>query len=67
MAAVFETDADKIPDNASPNNIENWDSLRLINLVAALEEDFEIEFKEEEIAEMLNLELITLLVSEKLK
>lgn len=67
MAAVFETDAGKIPDDASPNTFENWDSLRLINLVTALEEEFEIEFEEEEIGEMLNLELITLMVSEKLK
>ena len=67
MAAVFETDISNITDDASPDTIENWDSLRLINLVTALEEEFEIEFAEEEIIEMLNFKLITLLVSEKIK
>ena len=66
MAAVFETDISNITDDASPDTIDNWDSLRLINLVAALEEEFDIEFEEEEIVEMLNFKLIALLVSEKL-
>jgi len=67
MAAVFETDISNITDDASPDTIDNWDSLRLINLVAALEEEFEIEFEEEEIVEMFNFKLISILVSEKLK
>lgn len=67
MAAVFETDISNITQDASPDTIDNWDSLRLINLVAALEEEFNIEFDEEDIAEMLNFKLIYLLVSDKLK
>ena len=67
MAAVFETELNNITDDASPDTIENWDSLRLINLVAALEDEFEVEFEEEEIVEMLNFKLISLLVSDKLK
>lgn len=67
MSAVFETDISNITDDASPDTIDNWDSLRLINLVAALEEEFDIEFEEEEIVEMLNFKLISILVSEKLQ
>lgn len=67
MSAVFETDISNITDEASPDTIDNWDSLRLINLVAALEEEFDIEFEEEEIVEMLNFKLISILVSEKLQ
>lgn len=66
MSVVFETDIQNITDEASPDTIENWDSLRLINLVAALEDEFDIEFEEEEIVEMLNFKLISILVSEKL-
>ena len=67
MAAVFETEIENITDDASSDTIDNWDSLRLINLVAAIEEEFDIEFEEEEIIEMLNFKLISLLVAEKLK
>lgn len=67
MAAVFETHINTISDDASPDTIDNWDSLRLINLVTALEEEFNIEFEEEEIVEMLNFKLIALLITEKLK
>lgn len=67
MTAVFETEIENISDDASPDTINNWDSLRLINLVAAIEEEFDIEFEEEEIIEMLNFKLICLLVAEKLK
>ncbi|NOZ34226.1 MAG: acyl carrier protein [Chlorobi bacterium] len=67
MAAVFETEISNITDDASPDTIENWDSLRLINLVAALEDEFNIEFEEEEIVEMLNFKLVALLVAEKIK
>ncbi len=67
MAAVFETDINAISDDASPDTIDNWDSLRLINLVTALEEEFNIEFEDEEIVEMLNFKLIALLLAEKLK
>ena len=43
---------DDINENSSSENIENWDSLKQINLVLALEEEFHIEFKDDEIMDM---------------
>ena len=54
MSAVFEIPVNKIKGNASPDTIESWDSLKHMNLVVALEEEFEIEFINDEINEMMN-------------
>ena len=58
MSAVFEIPVNKIKGNASPDTIESWDSLKHMNLVIALEEEFEIEFINDEINEMMNFALI---------
>jgi len=58
MSAVLNVSADQIDTNTSPDNIETWDSLRHMNLIVALEEEFEIEFNDEDIVEMLNYVLI---------
>jgi acyl carrier protein len=58
MAAIFKVDVSKIDDNASPDTLENWDSLGHMNLIVALEEEFNISFKEDEIVEMLNYKLV---------
>jgi acyl carrier protein len=67
MAVVFDVDAKEIPENAEPGIIENWDSLRHMALIVALEEEFEISFTDEEMVELLNLSLITTIISEKLE
>ena len=54
MSAVFEIPVNKIKGNVSPDTIESWDSLKHMNLVIALEEEFEIEFIDDEINEMIN-------------
>ncbi len=67
MASVFEVSVDDINDESSTDTIENWDSLRHMNLITVLEEEFDIRFNEEQITEMLNLSLIELIISEELK
>jgi acyl carrier protein len=67
MASVFEISIDDINDESSPDNIENWDSLRHMNLITVLEEEFDIRLNEEQITEMMNFSLINLIVSEELK
>lgn len=66
MAIVFEIDINKIKDNADPSGIETWDSLKHMSLIVALEEEFDIIFTDEEMMELLNFELITRIVFEKL-
>jgi acyl carrier protein len=52
MSAVFGISVDDINNNSSSITVKNWDSLKHMNLIVALEEEFEIEFSDDEIMEM---------------
>ncbi|MHA8054518.1 acyl carrier protein [Aquirufa nivalisilvae] len=64
MANVFNLELNQIHEDISPETIENWDSIAHLNLVTSIEEEFEITFSEDQIAEMLNYKLILLLIDE---
>jgi len=64
MAAVFELTVDKINDNASPDTIESWDSLKHMNLIIALEEEFNITIPDDEVGNMLTFGLVQLIINE---
>ena len=66
ISIVFEIDLDKIKDNSSPDNIENWDSLRHMMLIGALEDEFDIQFSDDEMIELLNFKLIKFIISDKI-
>lgn len=42
MSEIFGIDRNSISEETSIGNIETWDSLRHMNLVTALEEEFDI-------------------------
>jgi len=65
MAQVFNVPEGEITDNASPDTISSWDSLKHVNLVLALEQAFGVSFEASEIVEMLNYKLILLTLKEK--
>lgn len=64
LASVFNVGIDQITEDASPDSIENWDSLNHLNLVLALEEGFGVSFSEEQTVEILNYELIVITLKE---
>ena len=64
MGAIFEIPAESISDNASIDNIENWDSLRHLNLILALEEEFGVSIPDEEVGNLVNFKLIELTINE---
>ncbi len=65
ISIVFEIDESQITNSSSPENVENWDSLGHLNLIVALEEEFELKFTDDEISEMLNFKLIEEILKEK--
>ena len=67
MSAVFEVPLESITYDASPDNIENWDSLRHLNLILALEEEFGVSIPDEEVGNLVNYKLIELIINELLK
>lgn len=66
MGAVFGIDPAKIGDDASPGNIEQWDSLRQMGLVLALEEEFGVRFPDDEMDQLISLRLIELSLNQLL-
>ncbi|MGH6827945.1 MAG: acyl carrier protein [Rhizomicrobium sp.] len=58
FAAVLRLPPDSITDATSPENTPPWDSLRSINLILALEEEFGVAFGTRDIAEMQNVGLV---------
>lgn len=65
MADVLTIPLDEIQPESSPDTIATWDSLKHLDLVLALEQEFGIQFTPEEIEQLLSVELIAALVSEK--
>lgn len=64
MGAVFEMPAELITIESNQKTIENWDSLRHLNLVVSLEEELEITFPEEEIGNLNSVENILRIINE---
>lgn len=58
IAAVFNIDVSEIDLESSPDTIDAWDSLGHMNLVSALEDEFDLEIDEEMALEMMNVDLI---------
>ena len=67
MAVVFDMEIADIPDNAAPGVIEKWDSLKHMTLIVALEEEFGIRFTDDEMADLLNLDLVHKIIASKLE
>ena len=65
MASVFNIKRREINEKSSTDNIKFWDSLKHINLVVALEDEFKVRFSHKEIGEMINFKIINLILSQK--
>ena len=66
MSAVFEISTDKINDKSSPDTVQSWDSLKHMNLIIALEEEFEIIFSDDDIVNILSFDSFRSIIKEKL-
>ena len=64
---LFFLEQGQVHDKLSPADVSNWDSLQHLNLVLAIEQEFNCSITPEESTEMLNFGLTVLLVKEKLK
>ena len=65
MSSVFKVDIEKIPDNADPSIIQEWDSIKHLSLIIALEDHFNIKFTDNEFIELISLPLITHIIDSK--
>ena len=52
FAEVLQIDAAGLSEDSSPDNVEPWDSLAAMELVAAIEEKFNVQLSTKEIMKM---------------
>lgn len=58
MAAIFSIDVAEIGADSSLDTVKQWDSLQHVNLVMALEEEFELRIKVEDALDMSTFPLV---------
>ena len=46
---ILDLEAGKLTQESSPEDIDEWDSMANVNIIVALEEEFKIKFKLEDI------------------
>ena len=62
VATVLNVDGSRIDANASSDTIESWDSLRHMNLVLALEDEFGVSLPDEDAANATSYPLLVLVL-----
>ena len=66
MASVLGIDPAAIVENSSMDNIKQWDSLRHMNMILALEDAFSVSIPDEDAANATSYRLIMLVLEELL-
>lgn len=67
MATLLTVDVNAIDSEASMDTIPTWDSLRHMNLVLALEEEFKVSIPDEDAGNITSYKLIKLVLEELLQ
>jgi acyl carrier protein len=58
VASILNVEKSELSLESSPETLSNWDSMNHMNLIMALEEEFDITFTEIEIMDMLSVRSI---------
>jgi acyl carrier protein len=64
MATMLNVDASTINEDSSMDNVPSWDSLRHMNLVLALEEEFKVTIPDEDAGNITSYKLIKLVLND---
>ena len=67
ISQVIAVPVESLSVDSSPDSVTGWSSLKSMNIVVALEQEFDLQFTDEQISEMMNMELILNIVAEALK
>ncbi len=65
MSNVLKIKSARINSNTSTETINNWDSYTQMNLIVAIEEEFDVEFDDAEIIKMTEYDMIVSITKEK--
>jgi acyl carrier protein len=64
MATVLRIPVESINENTSMDDVESWDSLKHMNLVLALEDEFKVSIPDEDAANITSYQLIKVVLDE---
>jgi acyl carrier protein len=64
VSNILDIQVSEINDQSSMKTVTTWDSLRHIQLIAAIEDEFQITFSMEDMTTMINYPMISQKVSE---
>jgi acyl carrier protein len=64
IATMLNMDAASINEDSSMDNVPNWDSLRHMNLILALEEEFKVTIPDEDAGNITSYKLIKLVLND---
>ena len=67
MATVLGIPADSISSDTSMDNVDAWDSIKHMNLVLAIEEEFNVSIPDEDAANITSYALIKVVLDELTK
>ena len=67
MADVLDLEAECIEESTTQDNTPNWDSLNHVNLIIAVEQEFDLTFSPEEIEGMVSFSKIVETLETKLR
>ena len=56
LAEVFDTDVANVKEDFSKETVDNWDSIHQLNIIAVLEETFDVMLDPEDIVELTSYE-----------
>jgi acyl carrier protein len=64
IATMLKVDASTINEDSSMDNLPSWDSLRHMNLVLALEEEFKVTIPDEDAGNITSYKLIKVVLND---
>lgn len=67
LSVVFDVEREQINEQSNVDNLEKWDSINHMHLVVALEEEFGVEFEDDEAVSLISFELIRSYLKEKIE
>ncbi len=66
VAKILNVDESQLTNESSPNTIENWDSLKQMEIIVSIEEEFNIEFDDDDVLNIKNIDSIINILSSKI-
>ncbi len=65
LARALKVDPQSVADDASQMDLTQWDSVRHMNVVLAIESDFEIEFEDAELPTLTSLPMLVAAIEKR--